>query len=132
MKEMSRLRVPILNIVTGEGGSGGAMGIGVGDRMAMLEKSYLTVASPEVCAAILWKDHRYAKEAAEGLKLTSCELFGCKLIDAVIYEARDVRQYIYQTLEQLDRKPMDQLLFERYQKLRFFGKFACTSEDSGV
>ncbi len=86
LMEMSRLKVPIICIVIGEGGSGGALGIGVGDRLAMLEFSYYSVISPEGCAAILWRDGSQAEHAAEALKLTSKDLSRLRLIDAVISE----------------------------------------------
>ena len=86
MYEMSRLKTPIICIVIGEGGSGGALGIGVGDRVAMLEFSYYSVISPEGCAGILWKSHQYAERAANALKFTSQDLLGCGVVDHVIPE----------------------------------------------
>ena len=83
LREMSRLRVPILCMVIGEGGSGGALGIGVGDRMGMLEYAYYSVISPEGCAAILWKTGEKAKEAAEAMKLTARSLKALDIIDDV-------------------------------------------------
>src|SRR5262245_37160517 len=86
MYEMSRLRTPIICVVIGEGGSGGALGIGVGDRVAMLEFSYYSVISPEGCAGILWKSHQYAERAANALKFTSQDLLRLKVVDQVIPE----------------------------------------------
>lgn len=86
LMEMSILKVPIICIVIGEGGSGGALGIGVGDKLAMLEFAYYSVISPEGCAAILWRDGSMASEAAEALKLTSKDLLKLQLVDAVIPE----------------------------------------------
>lgn len=86
LTEMSRLKVPIICIVIGEGGSGGALGIGVGDRLAMLEFAYYSVISPEGCAAILWRDGAQAPQAAQALKLTSKDLLKLELVDAVIPE----------------------------------------------
>lgn len=134
LQEMSRLKVPIICIVIGEGGSGGALGIGVGDRLAMLEFAYFSVISPEGCAAILWRDGSKAEEAAEALKLTSKDLLKLGLIDAIILEPlggahrniRDtiynVEKYIVNTLSELKRLPIDILVERRYQKLRAIGK----------
>ena len=133
LKEMSRLRVPIICIVIGEGGSGGALGIGVGDRFAMLEFAYYSVISPEGCAAILWRDSSKAPEAAEALKLTSKDLSKLGLIDTVISEplggahhnVRDtiynVKEYIFKTLKELKSIEIDVLLEKRYKKLRSIG-----------
>jgi acetyl-CoA carboxylase carboxyl transferase subunit alpha len=131
--EMSRLRVPIICICIGEGGSGGALGIGVGDRQAMLEFAYYSVISPEGCAAILWRDGSQAPHAAEALKLTSKDLYKLELIDAVISEplggahrnihdtVYNVEKYIVKTLRDLKRTKIDNLLENRYKKLRSIG-----------
>src|SRR5512137_181248 len=100
LMEMSRLRVPVISICIGEGGSGGALGIAVGDRLAMLEFAYYSVISPEGCAAILWRDGSKAPEAAEALKLTSRDLYKLGMIDAVIPEPiggahRNVHDTVY-------------------------------------
>ena len=130
---MSRLRVPIINICIGEGGSGGALAIGVGDKMAMLEFAYFSVISPEGCAAILWRDGSQAPQAAEALKLTSKHLLKLKLIDAVIPEpvgaahrnlhdtVYSVEDYIVRTLRELRRSSIDTLLEKRYERLRSMG-----------
>jgi len=130
---MSRLKVPIINICIGEGGSGGALAIGVGDRMAMLEFAYFSVISPEGCAAILWRDGSRAPEAAGALKLTSKDLLKLKLIDAVIPEpvggahrnvhdtVYSVEDYIVRTLRELRRIKIDTLLEKRYDRLRSMG-----------
>ena len=130
---MSRLRVPIVCIVIGEGGSGGALGIGVGDKLAMLEFAYYSVISPEGCAAILWRDGSRAPEAAEALKLTSKDLYRLGLVDAVIPEPLggahrslhdtiySVEQYIIKTVRDLKRIKTDTLLDSRYKKLRSIG-----------
>ncbi|UCC97196.1 MAG: acetyl-CoA carboxylase carboxyltransferase subunit alpha [Phycisphaerales bacterium] len=130
---MSRLRVPIICIVIGEGGSGGALGIGVGDRLAMLEFAYYSVISPEGCAGILWRDGSQAPEAAEALKLTSKDLYKLGLVDAVIPEplggahrnlhdtVHNVEDYIVRTLRELRRVKIDTLLDNRYAKLRSTG-----------
>jgi len=131
--EMSRLKVPIICIVIGEGGSGGALGIGVGDRLAMLEFAYYSVISPEGCAAILWRDGSEAPKAAEALKLTSKDLYKLELVDAVIPEplggahrnlhdtVYNVEKYIVKTLRELKRIKIDNLLDSRYSRLRSIG-----------
>jgi acetyl-CoA carboxylase carboxyl transferase subunit alpha len=136
LMEMSRLRVPIVCIVIGEGGSGGALGIGVGDRFAILEFAYYSVISPEGCAAILWRDGKAAAQAAEALKLTSRELLRLGLADAVIEEplggahrnihdtVYNVEQYILKTLRELKRMKLEELLESRYKKLRSIGQAA--------
>jgi acetyl-CoA carboxylase carboxyl transferase subunit alpha len=133
LTEMSRLKVPIICIVIGEGGSGGALGIGVGDRLAMLEFSYYSVISPEGCAAILWRDGSQAADAAEALKLTSGDLQKLNLIDAIISEplggahrnvhdtVYNVEKYIVRTLAALKRTKIENLLENRYKKLRSLG-----------
>ncbi len=131
--QMPRLRVPIICIVIGEGGSGGALGIGVGDRLAILEFAYYSVISPEGCAAILWRDGSQAPKAAEALKLTSKDLYKLGLVDAVISEplggahrnlhdtVYNVEKYIVKTLRDLKRTKLDNLLDNRYKKLRSIG-----------
>jgi acetyl-CoA carboxylase carboxyl transferase subunit alpha len=130
---MSRLKVPIICIVIGEGGSGGALGIGVGDRLVMLEFAYYSVISPEGCAGILWRDGSQAKKAAESLKLTSKDLYKLGLVDSVISEplggahrnlhdtVYNVERYIVKTLRDLKRRKLDNLLDNRYKKLRSIG-----------
>jgi len=134
LMEMSRLRVPILCIVIGEGGSGGALGIGVGDKLAMLEHAYYSVISPEGCAAILWHDGSQASRAADALKLTGKELMKLGVIDAVIPEplggahrnlhdtVYNVEQFINRSLNQLKRRKIDDLIEARYKKLRSIGQ----------
>jgi acetyl-CoA carboxylase carboxyl transferase subunit alpha len=131
--EMSRLRVPVICIVIGEGGSGGALGIGVGDRLAMLEFAYYSVISPEGCAAILWRDGSQAPDAAEALKLTSRDLHKLNLVDAIVPEplggahrnvhdaVYNVEKYIVKTLRDLKRTKIENLLENRYKKLRSMG-----------
>jgi acetyl-CoA carboxylase carboxyl transferase subunit alpha len=133
LNQMPRLKVPIICIVIGEGGSGGALGIGVGDRLAMLEFAYYSVISPEGCAAILWRDGSQAPQAAEALKLTSKDLHKLGLVDAVIPEplggahrnlhdtVYNVEKYIVKTLRDLKRTRIDNLLDNRYDKLRAIG-----------
>ncbi len=130
---MSRLRTPIVCVVIGEGGSGGALGIGVGDRVAMLENSYYSVISPEGCAGILWKSHEFASKAAEALRFTAKDLSGFGVIDDVISEplggahrdhhqmATRLKSYLSATLEDLESTPTDELLEARYDKFRRMG-----------
>jgi acetyl-CoA carboxylase carboxyl transferase subunit alpha len=133
LTEMSRLRVPVVCICIGEGGSGGALGIAVGDRLAMLEFAYYSVISPEGCAAILWRDGSQAPNAAEALKLTSRDLHKLGLIDAIIPEpvggahrnvhdtVHNVETCIAKTLAELERTGIDDLLETRYRKWRSVG-----------
>lgn len=133
--EMSRLATPIICVVIGEGGSGGALGIGVGDRVAMLEFAYYSVISPEGCAGILWKSGDYAEQAARALKLTSKDLLRFGVIDDVIEEplggahrdhhqmAGRLKMYLLRGLRELVGKPVDQLLAQRYEKFRRMGMF---------
>jgi len=131
--EMFELKVPVVCIVIGEGGSGGALGIGVGDRVGVLENAYYSVISPEGCAAILWKSGDKAAEAAEALKLTGKDLLKLGLIDKVIDEPlggahRDprgtierVKAQIVEWLGELQKLPIDTLLEQRYAKFRHMG-----------
>ena len=135
MYEMSRLETPIICIVIGEGGSGGALGIGVGDRVAMLEHSYYSVISPEGCAGILWKSHEHAPKAADALKFTSKHLPGLDVVDDIIAEplggahrdhqqmAIQIKQYLLENLKQLKSNSVEELLAQRYEKFRAMGKF---------
>jgi acetyl-CoA carboxylase carboxyl transferase subunit alpha len=132
--EMFAIKVPIIAFVIGEGGSGGALGIGVGDRVGILEHSYYSVISPEGCAAILWKSGEKAPEAAEALNLTSGQLLEHGLVDQVIPEPlggahRDtqatvdaVADQIVAWLEELRALPVDSLLAQRHEKFRRMGK----------
>ena len=132
---MSRLKTPIICTVMGEGGSGGALAIGVGDRVMMLEYSTYSVISPEGCASILWKSAEKAPLAAEAMGITSSSLKELGLIDTIIPEpsggahrdmdamAHNVKSVLSETLEQLERIPLDKLLEERYQRLMSYGDF---------
>jgi acetyl-CoA carboxylase carboxyl transferase subunit alpha len=135
LKIMSVLRVPIVCIVIGEGGSGGALGIGVGDQILMLEHAYYSVITPEGCAAILWKDQAAVQQAAENLKLQAQDLLGLGLIDRIIpepaggahidYETtfRNVDKHLQTALKKLGEMPVEALLEARYQKFRAMGVF---------
>ncbi len=132
---MSRLRTPIICVVIGEGGSGGALGIGVGDRVAMLENSYYSVISPEGCAGILWKSHEHAPKAATALRFTSKDLSKFGIVDHVIAEplggahrdhhqmATRLKTYLSKTLAELETQDVDTLLENRYAKFRRMGVF---------
>jgi acetyl-CoA carboxylase carboxyl transferase subunit alpha len=136
LREMMVLRTPTVAVVIGEGGSGGALGIGVADRVLMLENAYYSVISPEGCAAILWKHRKHAPEAAAALKLTARDLRELKLIDEVITEPlggahqnhaaalESVREAIARNLDELAKIPMAKLLEARYEKFRRAGEFA--------
>ena len=132
---MSRLRVPIIVVVIGEGGSGGALAIGVGDRILMLEYSSYSVISPEGCAAILWKDGSKADIAAKALKITAKDLLKLGIIDEVVKEplggahqsmdatAITLKQALIRSLQGLKKFSQDELLEMRYKKYREIGKF---------
>jgi len=135
LERMSQLKVPILVVIIGEGGSGGALGIGVGDRILMLENAIYSVISPEGCAAILWKDQEKVEEAAKALHLTSQDLFGLGLIDEIISEPRggahrdpeqtalNIKERIIKHLEELKKISCEELVKKRYKKYREIGKF---------
>jgi acetyl-CoA carboxylase carboxyl transferase subunit alpha len=135
MFEMSRLRTPIICLVIGEGGSGGALGIGVGDRVGILEHSYYSVISPEGCAGILWKSHEFAPQAAQALRFTSKDLLRLGIVDEVIPEplggahrdhhqiANRVKMFLLRALRELTPLSKDQLIANRYQKFRRMGVF---------
>jgi len=128
--EMFKLRVPILVCVIGEGGSGGALGIGVGDRVLMLEHAYYSVISPEGCAAILWKDGERSPDAADALKLTSKDLDRLGVIDEIVREPLggahrapmvamdEVKRVLIRHLDELLETPIETLLKERREKYR--------------
>ncbi len=135
MMEMSRLRTPVISIITGEGGSGGAIGIAVADRVAMMENAWYSVISPEGCSGILWKGSENAADAAAALKLTSKDLKANGIIDQVISEplggahrdphtaAHNLEQYIAKTLRDLKRCKIENLLERRYEKFRNQGVY---------
>ena len=135
MLEMSRLPTPIVCVVIGEGGSGGALGIGVGDRVAVLEHAYYSVISPEGCAGILWKSHDFADKAARALQITSKRLKELGAVDDIIEEplggahrdhyqmASRLKLYLSKTLRELGSQPKDQLVAERYERFRRIGEY---------
>jgi len=136
LREMMNLRVPIIAAVIGEGGSGGALGIGVADHVLILENAYYSVISPEACSAILWRDRRHAPEAAEALKLTAQDLLKLGVVDEVIPEpeggahhdydmaAANLGSALRQNLQRLVTSPIADLLKKRYRKFRALGNFA--------
>ena len=135
LREMFGLEVPIIATVIGEGGSGGALGIGVADRLLMFEHSVYTVASPEACASILWRDAAKASEAASALKITGKDLLKLGVIDEVIIEpaggnnwaplqaGENLKESIERHLNELLTFTRDELLEQRYSKFRALGKF---------
>jgi acetyl-CoA carboxylase carboxyl transferase subunit alpha len=136
LKEISRLKVSVVNVVIGEGGSGGALAIGVGDTILMLEYSFYSVISPEGCAAILWKDQSAVELAAGNLKFSSADLVKLGIIDKVIPEPpggahvdyeqtfKNVDKHLSAALKKLDEATPEQRIDERYKKFRKMGVFA--------
>ena len=134
--EMSRLRTPIVSVVTGEGGSGGALGIGIADRVAMMEHAWYSVISPEACSAILFKGNEATAQLANSLKLTSRDLRQLGVIDSIIPEplggahrdphtaAHSLGQFVAKSLRDLKRSKIEGLLERRYQKFRDLGEIA--------
>ena len=135
LRELSLLRTPMVCVVIGEGGSGGALGIGVGDHVAMLQFAYYSVISPEGCAGILWKDGRRADQAARALKFTSADLLRMQIVDEVIPEplggahrdhrkmADTLKHALQRALRKLSVIQTETLLSRRYQKFRKFGAY---------
>ena len=135
LREMSRLGVPVISIVIGEGSSGGALGIGVANRIYILENAYYSVISPESCAAIIYRDSGKAAQAAEALRLTAKDLFALGLVDGIVPEPAEgahtdhdkaadlVRETLRGALAELSSRSADQLIEDRYQKFRRMGNF---------
>lgn len=135
LREMTLLEVPIVAVVIGEGGSGGALGIGVADRVLILENAYYSVISPEGCAAILWKDRAAAQRAAEALRITAKDLFELKLVDEIVPEplggahndlatmAEALKVYLLRHLHEVEALPASERLRLRYGKFRSIGHF---------
>jgi len=135
LREMTLFKVPMISVVIGEGGSGGAIGIGVSDRVLILENAYYSVISPEGCAAILWKDRNAAPQAAEALKITAKDLLELELVDEIVPEplggahndhsamADTLREVLLRNLEELRQIDPEERLKQRYQKYRRHGKF---------
>jgi acetyl-CoA carboxylase carboxyl transferase subunit alpha len=133
--EMSRLHVPIVCVIIGEGASGGALGIGVGDRLLMMENTWFSVIAPESCSSILWRSWEYKEKAAAALKLTADDLIQFHIIDRIIREplgganrdydaaATSVKQALAEELALLEVKPVEQLLSDRIEKYARMGRF---------
>ena len=130
LMEMMTLKTPILTILIGEGGSGGALALAVADEVWMLENAIYSVISPEGCASILWKDSSKTAEASECLKITSQDLFSMGVIERIIREPKDLdsklfdglKHIIEQTVSKKLEQPIDVLLDNRYNRFRKFGK----------
>jgi len=134
--ELAHIKVPVICTVIGEGGSGGALAIGVGDRMYMQEFSTYSVISPEGCAAILWRENKYAEQAAEALKITASDLMEFKVIDGIIPEplgcahrnaaqaAKEIETVLEKSLSELLEIPVEELLQQRQSRLRSLGTFS--------
>jgi acetyl-CoA carboxylase carboxyl transferase subunit alpha len=135
LREMTLFEVPIIAAVIGEGGSGGALGIGVADRVLILENAYYSVISPEGCAAILWEDRTAAPKAAEALKITAKDLLELGLVDEIIPEpvggahtnldatAENLKTHLLKHLNELSALPVADRLKKRYEKFRAHGRF---------
>lgn len=135
LREMSRIKVPLVSLVIGEGGSGGALGLGVGDRLLMLENAVYSVISPEGCAAIIWKERSRAPEAAKALNLTAQDLLSSGIIDEIIPEplggahrnyevsASNLKEILKKNLGELAKFSGRELIEKRYNKYREMGKF---------
>ena len=136
LREISKLTVPVIVIVIGEGGSGGALAVGVGDKILMLQYSFYSVISPEGCAAILWKDQKASDLAAKSLKIQAEDLLKMGVIDKIIPEPpggahidyqktfKNVDRQLNQTLKKLEEKSPEERLETRYQKFRKIGVFS--------
>ena len=142
LRDMFKLRVPVVSVVIGEGGSGGALGIGICNRMLVLENAYYSVITPEGCAAILWKDRSFAPQAAECLQLTADRLLELGVADGIIPEppggahrdwdaaAAAVAAELRRQLFELDKLSPEDLLEQRYRKFRAIGKFVLAEPES--
>jgi acetyl-CoA carboxylase carboxyl transferase subunit alpha len=135
LREMARLASPIITVIIGEGGSGGALGIGVANRIYMLENAYYSVIAPESCAAIIWRDSGKAPLAAAALRMTASDLLELKLIDGIISEpaggahldpdgaVQSLRQTLKQALDEVSNLPPERVIEDRYAKFRNMGNF---------
>lgn len=142
LREMFGIKTPILVVITGEGGSGGAIGIGVGDAVLILQYAYYSVITPEACSAILWRDTSKSAEATQNLHLTAEDLLELDVVDEIIPEplggahndhsrtAANVKTVIKKQLKKLNKMPIDELLRSRYQKYRRLGRYLENGEPS--
>jgi acetyl-CoA carboxylase carboxyl transferase subunit alpha len=142
LREMSRLGVPVITIVIGEGGSGGALGLGIANRVYMLENAYYSVISPESCAAIIYRDSGRAAEAAKALRLTALDLEGLGLIDGLVKEpaegahtdpnaaAEFLKGTIQKALAELAPLSREELIDERYNKFRRMGNYFVETQNA--
>jgi acetyl-CoA carboxylase carboxyl transferase subunit alpha len=133
LREMARLRTPLVSVVIGEGGSGGALALGVTDRILMMEHSVYSVISPEGCAAILWRSAEHRGKAAEALRLTSADLVGLGVCDRIVPEppggahadwdaaAVNLGSALVEVLDELEKTPLDRLLAQRWDKYESIG-----------
>lgn len=140
LRECFNIKVPIICVIIGEGGSGGALGIGIGNRILILEHAYYSVISPEGCAAILWKDRAYSDQAAEALKITGPDLLKLKLADEIIPEPQggahtdpetasaNIKAAILKNMDELSTMSAEEILQDRYDKFRIMGEFEGTVE----
>lgn len=138
LREMFNMKVPIICVIIGEGGSGGALGIGIGNRILILEHAYYSVISPEGCAAILWKDRAFSNKAAEALKITGKDLLELKLADEIVPEpkggahldykamADNLKSALLRNLEDLSKKSPEEIMQDRYDKFRAMGIYEGT------
>src|SRR5262249_36633377 len=143
LREMARLRVPIIVTVTGEGGSGGALAIGVGDQVLMLENAIYSVISPEGCSSILWRDSNHAEQAARALRLTAPDLLQMGLVDQIVPEpeggahpnhagaAQIVAAHLKDALASVQNLSDQARVARRYQKFRAIGEFEELSRGNG-
>jgi acetyl-CoA carboxylase carboxyl transferase subunit alpha len=141
---MARTRTPIISVIIGEGGSGGALAIGIADRMLMLQYSIYSVASPEAAASIIWRDSAYGQHAANSMRISAHEVLELGLIDEVLPEpiggahhnyhqtAATLKEGILKHLAELQQMPIDELLEKRYQKFRAVGEYHTIGEESAL
>ncbi len=135
LREMFKLTVPVIVTIIGEGGSGGAIGLGVGNKVLIMENAYYSVITPEGCAAILWKDRKFAPQAAEALKITAGKLYELGIVDAIVKEplggahrdhekaAELLKEELEKSLAELEKLSGEELKAQRYEKFRKFGCF---------
>lgn len=136
IKEMFMLKVPVICIIIGEGASGGAIGIGIGDKVLMMENTWYSVISPESCSSILWRSWEYKEQAAEALKLTANDMMGNKLIDGIIKEplggahadmkgaSKELKKEILKNIKELEKVSVDERINQRIEKFSAMGAYA--------